>query len=235
MSYCVNCGVELAKGEKCCPLCKLEVLNPLDPFRERSDRPYPKRVETLNKKVDKKFFVFIGSVVLLLPSIVTVLCEFIILREISWSIYVVGAMALLFVVCLVPMLFVNPKPELCVLLDSLALAGYLYVICLLSGGSWFWGLGLPIAASLGALASLLTWLFSRPRIHGILLKTALVLFSVSVFVVVLEIAIDSFVDGQLSLSWSVFTLIPCVLLGIIALLLRRKENLKDEIRKRFYV
>ena len=29
MSYCVNCGVELEKSEKACPLCGIEVKNPV--------------------------------------------------------------------------------------------------------------------------------------------------------------------------------------------------------------
>ena len=28
MSYCVNCGVKLAKSEKKCPLCNTKVINP---------------------------------------------------------------------------------------------------------------------------------------------------------------------------------------------------------------
>ena len=28
MSYCVNCGVKLAKSEKKCPLCNTPVINP---------------------------------------------------------------------------------------------------------------------------------------------------------------------------------------------------------------
>ena len=31
MSYCVNCGVELARCEKKCPLCGVEAVNPASP------------------------------------------------------------------------------------------------------------------------------------------------------------------------------------------------------------
>ena len=35
MSYCVNCGVELEKGAKKCPLCGTEVINPNEINEER--------------------------------------------------------------------------------------------------------------------------------------------------------------------------------------------------------
>ena len=38
MSYCVNCGVELADSERRCPLCHTEVHNPRQPY----DRKIPK-------------------------------------------------------------------------------------------------------------------------------------------------------------------------------------------------
>ena len=39
MSYCVNCGVELAASERRCPLCGVEVINPREPFDENGERP----------------------------------------------------------------------------------------------------------------------------------------------------------------------------------------------------
>ncbi len=44
MSYCVNCGVELDRSEKACPLCGVEVLNPRQPYDDQAPRPYPKRL-----------------------------------------------------------------------------------------------------------------------------------------------------------------------------------------------
>ena len=39
MSYCVNCGVELAPSEKRCPLCGVEVVNPAKPWTEPEALP----------------------------------------------------------------------------------------------------------------------------------------------------------------------------------------------------
>ena len=55
MSYCVNCGVELEKSEKKCPLCGVEVINPAQPpeDKEPRQRPYPNRIEELSMNINK--------------------------------------------------------------------------------------------------------------------------------------------------------------------------------------
>ena len=64
MSYCVNCGVELEKSEKCCPLCGVEVHNPLDPYDPQAPRPYPQRVERLIRRKDRRYFLLLASLFL---------------------------------------------------------------------------------------------------------------------------------------------------------------------------
>ena len=54
MSYCVNCGVKLAPSEKKCPLCGVPVVNPRDPWVEPSHRPYPKQVERVMHRIDRR-------------------------------------------------------------------------------------------------------------------------------------------------------------------------------------
>ena len=54
MSYCVNCGVELEKSEKKCPLCGVEVINPKEPPQDKEprQRPYPNRIEELSVNIN---------------------------------------------------------------------------------------------------------------------------------------------------------------------------------------
>ena len=42
MSYCVNCGVELEKDAKRCPLCTAPVINPFEDGN--ISRAYPEKV-----------------------------------------------------------------------------------------------------------------------------------------------------------------------------------------------
>ena len=65
MSYCVNCGVELEKSEQRCPLCGVEVINPAEPFDFTDVRPYPKHVERLNARIDRRYTATFLSLLLL--------------------------------------------------------------------------------------------------------------------------------------------------------------------------
>ena len=64
MSYCVNCGVELEKSEKKCPLCGVEVINPKEPPQDKEprQRPYPNRIEELSVNINKQFAAALLSV-----------------------------------------------------------------------------------------------------------------------------------------------------------------------------
>ena len=49
MSYCVNCGVELDRSAKACPLCNTPVINPNELLRKEQKTPFPQekgQVET---------------------------------------------------------------------------------------------------------------------------------------------------------------------------------------------
>ena len=53
MSYCVNCGVELDRSLKECPLCNTPVMNPRELNIEPDASPYPARkgqVEAVKRK-----------------------------------------------------------------------------------------------------------------------------------------------------------------------------------------
>ena len=66
MSYCVNCGVELAETEKKCPLCDTEVINPHSPWKEPEDPPFPTNYEVAKPVNRGKVATFI-AILLLIP------------------------------------------------------------------------------------------------------------------------------------------------------------------------
>ncbi len=235
MSYCVNCGVELDPSLDRCPLCGTEIINPAQPHHT-GDRsyPYPSRVEKISERIDKRFLVSIAGLLLLIPAIITLFCDLIAGGGVSWSLYVVGALALLFVCVFVPMLFRKPAPLRCLAFDGAIIAVYVYLICRLSNGRWFWRLGLPVVAVSCAVVLGVAVLFARSA-PGILLRAAYVLFGAALLSVCIDLLICFYLGRPLLPSWSVYVLVPCALLGVCALLLRRKRNFKDELRRRFFI
>lgn len=236
MSYCVNCGVELDASLDRCPLCQTEVINPAKPPRTgKRSYPYPSRIEKISDHIDKKFLVSIAGVIMLIPAIVTLFCDLIAGGGVSWSIYVIGALALLFVCIFVPMLFREPSVLLCMLFDGAMTAVYVFVICLISGGNWFWRLGLPIVFVTCAVVIGVAALFGNRKQPGLLMRVAYVLFGIAVLAVSIDLVICAYLGLSLIPSWSGYVFVPCALLGVCTLLLRRKRNFKEEIHRRFFI
>jgi len=89
MSYCVNCGVKLAKSENKCPLCNTKVVNP-NKLKDEYEPAYSNKIEEF-KTINYKFIAKLTILVLLILTLVTVSCDLIITQTVSWSIYVVCA------------------------------------------------------------------------------------------------------------------------------------------------
>ncbi|MEG1548156.1 MAG: hypothetical protein RR232_00105 [Clostridia bacterium] len=235
MSYCVNCGVELADSEKNCPLCGVEVLNPVRPWIEPAHRPYPGHVEGLDKRIDSRYVAAFISLLMLIPLMVTMFCNVIADGRLSWSAYVAGAEALLFVWILLPQLWRRSNVLVCILMDATAAALYLWMIEWLTEGEWFLLLGLPLVLVAGTFALMIALVLSIKKRLSVLKKTSVVLFATGLLVVLTELVIKTYLWGSAVPSWSVYTLVPCIILGICALLMDSRANLKEEIRRRFFI
>lgn len=234
MSYCVNCGVELAESEKKCPLCGVEVINPAQPRRIVADSPYPRRLEKISKKMDRRFFAQLAGLLLLIPLLITVLVNILSSGKLSWSGYVIGALAMVFVWVVLPFYFKKyyTVPFICA--DCVAAVLYLWLVELLTGADWFLAVGLPIGAGASLFAILLAAAFSGKVKLGALVKTALILFSAGLFTVCVNVITSETVFGTPSVSWSLYVLVPCLILGIAAMIIERRKNFKEEIRRRLF-
>jgi len=234
LSYCVNCGVELAESEKSCPLCGVEVFNPLSPYNPRAPRPYPKRIERLAARADRLYLMTIAALLMLIPLFVTVLCDMLYSGGMTWSLYVAGAMAMVGVYVVVPLAMKRPTPVVCIPCDTAATALYLWLLEYLAGGRWFLPVALPETLIAGALLAGLALLFRGGR-YAFLERLALVLFASGVFCALTELIVRAYNGVELSFSWSLYVLAPCVVLWIAAMVLERRLRLKERLKRRFFV
>ncbi len=234
MSYCVNCGVALSDSEKYCPLCSVEVQNPKAPWQEPTERPYPRYLETLVHRIDRRYFATLAGLILMIPILITILLDILDGNGVSWSAYIVGAMALLFIFIVFPFYFKRYHTVTFLSVNCAAILLYLLFIERMNGGQWFVGIGLPVtvAASIGII--ILAMLFTKKQDMTILKKSASVLFALGLFVLVVEIIIRLNEHEQFTLRWAFYALIPCVILGVAAMILEHRKNLKEEIRRRLF-
>ncbi len=235
MSYCVNCGVELAKSEQNCPLCGTEVVNPLDPWKEPKAHPYPAYFETVVRGVDRRYFAFLMALVLMIPVLICILIDVFAIPSTGWSLYVAGAVLLLMTVVLVPVIARVQRPVLFLMLDLLVLAAYLYLIDSRAiGESWFMSLALPLVLAVGlAILAVIVYYQLRKK-RGILISFAVFLFAIGGLNVMINIIINAYLDINPPLEWAWYVLIPSLLLGFAALLIDKQRKWKEKVKKRLF-
>ncbi|MBQ9942631.1 MAG: hypothetical protein IJP03_06470 [Christensenellaceae bacterium] len=237
MSYCVNCGVKLAPSEKKCPLCQVPVINPISPWTQpdEKNRPYPRQVEKIMTRIDRRFGAVLGSLILLIPTLLTVLCNMLIEGGITWSAYVLGAYVCLNVWVLFPFWLKKHSLALCWVLDSAVTFLYLGLIHHLTGhGGWLLPLGLP----LGLLACLLTGLIMllfRRELLATLYKTAGLFATLGLGACLTELVLDVYIHGIFAPMWSLFVLVSCLIIALLLFTLEKRNKLKEQIRRRLFL
>ena len=236
MSYCVNCGVELRESEERCPLCGTVVLNPNRPDELlNADPAYPRQSEFIDLSRKKRLTFLLFSVTLALPAAVCMAVNFMVNGGFTWSYYVLGSVAVFWVLFVLPFFLPRRSEFVCLVLDYLVINGFLYGIQMFTdmGKEWYVPLGAPLVGTLAAGVLLgMLFLKSRPsKFTSAAVLTALAgLESVS-----FEMITDRYLNQTISLGWSVVTLVACLFLSAIFLLIGRKRRWKESIKKRIHI
>jgi hypothetical protein len=234
MPYCVNCGVELNADAKRCPLCHVEVVLP-DHLREGAARNLPQQRHIVQKPFDKNLWIQVISLLVAAPMLLSLIVNAVLSENLSWSLYVVASLATAWVWCVSPFLFHRNIAPLWFTIDTVALLGMLAVIDVLTPATdWFLPLALPITLTLAGLALLIVLLAHRSlrrRLHIL----AAVLLAAGVFCMVVESAVDLYLDGVLKLQWSLIVLASCTSLALIALMLHRRRTIVEGMKFWFRV
>ena len=98
--YCIKCGVKLADSEKRCPLCGTVPFHP-DIRREEGEALYPAD-RYPRQQVNRKGVLGVVTMLLLMPVLITLICDLGIHGRVTWSGYVMGAIALGYVAVVLP-------------------------------------------------------------------------------------------------------------------------------------
>ena len=155
MSYCVHCGVELDATASFCPLCHTRVLDPGQPVDTVSPKPFPTRRGEVAPAAKQEVALLITAMLASVAVCCGVLNLFL-RADRTWSLYVIGASAMLWLWLVPPLLARGMHLLLRLLLDIAAVALYVYLISVdLNGGDWYLGLAAPIILWGGAILLLL--------------------------------------------------------------------------------
>mgnify|MGYP001121609025 CR=1 FL=1 len=244
MSYCVRCGVELDASAEECPLCKTLVMDPekfeygkliktVKSRKGEENSPFPEakgEVETVNRKD----FGILLSMVELASAVTCGLLNAFVFREPLWSLAVIGACLLLWVVMLPVVIFKRMNAFCALFLDGLAVSAYLYMLTFQIGeDGWFFGLGLPITVLVTAAAE--AFVLCLNRFPKSFLTVSLYLFTVlGVLCAGLEMMIDWYLTKEICLGWSAVVLTVCAVLDIALVTMLSRRRLRNEVRRRLH-
>lgn len=234
MSYCVNCGVELDSTAKFCPLCQTPVYNPRQMEDSDGHIPFPAEPgEVLlapRRAVAVLISAMLGSV-----ALCSGLLNLILLASHIWSLYVIGAAAMLWVFVVPPLLWRKLPLPVMTLLDAAAIGLYVLLIAWeLNGLDWYIHLAMPATILLGVILLAQVLLLQKGR-RSILSTIALVIASAAIFIAGLELLGDLYFHGAWGPSWSLVVLIVAGALEIPLLVVRWVPSLRREVRRRFHM
>lgn len=234
MSYCVNCGVELERALKKCPLCGVKVMNPAEKGKEQDTDPLPSNRDEL-KKVDRIFWISFISILSLVPIAICVICDLLYSKSLTWSLFVISGVFILWTISVSSFLFKTFSFFKMVTID---IAGILIGLVMLDqlspGKEWLLHIALPIVLYCYLAGLLIAWLANIRFIKDLGIAAACVI-AVAALMMLIETLIDLSAAGRVDIIWSWFILAPCVSVAALLVLLDKNKRFKQELMKRLHI
>ncbi len=233
MSYCVNCGVKLEPSLTECPLCNTPVINPKELYDKKKTSPYSKQRGQVDV-VKRKDLAILSSIVLIATSISCLLLNLFVFSGNMWSLFIIGACLLLFVLIFPAVIYTKLPIYISLLFDGIAVGFYLYMITFNTASTeWFLGLALPILLLFTILVEIFALLLRSFPVSFI--TTALYFFAEAALLCVgIELLIHHYFDTALRLTWSAVVLTVCSVIAILLITVLSRRRLRDAVRRRLH-
>ncbi len=232
MSYCVHCGVQLDDSAKRCVLCETPVCNPHHPTQD-TPAPYSDRV-VLPPQVRRRFSAFVLSMLLLLPNIVCLLTNLLLPSELFWAKYVNITSLLVWVLFLFPFLLKKVPAFVVVLIDSLAVLGYVFFFYMdFDQSGWFLRVAVPTVFVL-ALSAAFTIEWCRHKKPDWPYVLFAIFLEIAVFALVAGITLYFHLAANLALLIGLIVAISGLMSAFFFLAVKHNRHLRAWLSRRFF-
>lgn len=226
--YCVKCGVKLEDGINRCPLCQTPVWNPdgID-----SENKYPEKMPKAPVETNLPSAIFFSIICSVSIIVLLVICLNI-YGEIAWGGYPIFAIALFYILFILPAWFVNPNPVIFSSIDFLAIALFLFYVNQKVDGQWFFSFALPIVVILAADSVTVITLAKYVKRGGLFIAGGAV-----IFLGFASVAIEFFQSITFHtrmFTWSLISLSVFFGFGIFLIIAGIYKPLKDYLKKNFF-
>ena len=230
--FCVKCGVELADTEKRCPLCGTIVFHP-DLSREETAPLYPPHSYPEEQKRSVVANVIV-AVLFLLPILITLQCDLLLTKQITWSGYVIGGLVVAYVIFLLPGWFRRPNPVIFTPCAFAAIGAFLFFINFATDGNWFMTFAFPVTGfTMLVVTAVITLL--RYTKHGEYYVIGGASLAFGLFMPVMEMLIHLTFEKAHQLQWSFYPLTVLVLFGGLMIFLGIYRPARDTMERKFFI
>ncbi len=234
MSYCVNCGVELAEYIKKCPLCSTEVINPNQPYDFSSAPLYPEYEVVPKQKISPKLILGIVGIIFMLPSALCLVADLSYDGLFGWSGYVVASLFAVYTFIASALSVHKESLFLEQIFDYMAILLLMVYVEEQSGGKWFLTFALPLLCAFAATTLTLTFLVKVLN-KRILTVISIGSFSVAVTCVLSDLLIKYNFYSLMSIGWSLYPFISLVIIGSVLLFIDNNKYIKRRLEKKFFI
>lgn len=238
MPFCMKCGVELDDVADCCPLCGT-------PLRSKSrrktgsrsdfpDRPPPPD-RTVRTRVLRLLVWEIIGVTLATALVIVLLTNLIVDLTVTWAWYPMAALLLAWMLATFPLLLVK-RPLFIPVLSAAAVLLFLAFLDFIRDFSidWFHVIALPIAVLLVIVITLVILVSLKVKKKGFNIA-AFILFGCGLVAAGLDAIINLFLFSVITLSWSVFVVIPVFFTGVFLLYIHYRLAKAVDLKKWFQI
>lgn len=230
--YCIKCGVKLADSEKSCPLCGTVVYHP-DLKQAEGEAMYPKDKMPVSYKGSKWPLIFL-SIAFIIPILVVFLCDLRMGGGVSWSAYVMGAIALGYELLILPMWFEHPSPVIFVPCAFAAVGAYVLLIDLMTGGNWFLSFAFPVLGISGIVSTVVATLLKYLSRGKLFIFGGAFIFLGACMLPMEFLVAYTFSMGGFS-GWCFYPMIPLVLLGFFLIFLGICRPAREQMERIFFI
>ena len=221
---CKKCNVYLADYLTKCPLCNEEVENISD------NTAYSNVVENFSTRVNAIYFSRLIMKLLILSSIICMVCNLIINKKVSWSLYAITSSMY---VCSYYLYIILNSKKVAFILNMISLEILLFMISYLTNStSWFIYLVGPFILLVLGFILLILYLY---KYRNVLRNFSCILIYISCALNIINGCILLFKGKSFIFTWSIYASIPLLIISFILMILSFNEKIADEIEKRFFI
>lgn len=230
--YCANCGVKLADSEKVCPLCQTKAYHP-DLPPQTGMGLYPREKQP-GKQRRSPWPQMILTAMVLLAMVIVLLCDLQISGHITWSGFVLGALALSYVAVVLPVWFRDPNPVIFVPCTFGAAALYLLYISLSTGGRWFLPFALPVTGAFCVIVTAVTVLLKYVKGGRLYIFGGASVLLGGTMPLMEALIVHTFHVGKFAL-WSLYPMAALVLVGALLIFLAICRPARESMERKLFI